>query len=115
MSAQNTNDTQRAGTGFMLNPLEAISELERKGYRQNITLRFDHLEVNSGKEKIYPHEFEVDSITRFENTSDPDDQSILYAISSPAHGVKGVFMESYGLYHEEMSPAMLERVRKHIH
>jgi hypothetical protein len=50
---------------------------------------------------------------RFENTSDPNDQSILYAISSPKHGIKGLFLESYGIYTEEVSRSMIEKFKNH--
>lgn len=97
----------------MLSPLEALRELERQGYDQNFVPCFDHLEAHDGREKLFPDEFEVDGIIRFENTSDPDDQAILYAISSSSHGCKGTFLESYGLYHVEFSGTMLERLGHH--
>ncbi len=103
---------EEAGTGFMQNPTDVLRELQGRGYTENLVPRFDHLEAHNGKEKVPPEEFEVDEIFRFENTSDPDDQSILYAISF--RGEKGTFLESYGLYHEEMSPQMIRRFSKHV-
>lgn len=111
--SQNANDTQKAGTGFMESVSEAVAYFEKQGYDKNISLRFDHLEVNNGQEKIFSDEFEVDEIFRFENTSDPDDQAVVYAISSPLHNLKGVFLESYGIYQEEISKSMIERLKKH--
>jgi hypothetical protein len=110
----NPKDIQKAGTGFMLMPSEAMEELEKKGYTKNLTLKVDHFEVDSGHEKIYPDEFEIDDFVRFENASDPDDQSILYAISSARHNLKGLFLESYGLYTEETSRSMIEKFRNHL-
>lgn len=107
----NSKDIQRAGTGFMQEPSEAIQQLEARGYDKNLVLKDDHFEIDSGKEKIYPAEFDVDEVVRFENASDPDDQSILYAISSPSHGVKGLYLESYGLYNEDISKEMIEKLR----
>lgn len=109
------NDMQEAGTGFMVMPTEAMKALEKKGYVKNLVLKFDHFEVDSGHEKIYPDEFEVDQVVRFENTSDPDDQSILYAISSDPHGLKGLYLESYGLYTEDLSRSMIEKLKAHPH
>lgn len=111
-TSQNTQDTLRAGTGFMLQPLEALKEFERDGYDKNLVARYDHFELDSGAERAGPEDFEVDEIVRFENTSDPDDQSILYAISS-RHGWKGLYLESYGLYHEDFSTEMLEKLSRH--
>jgi hypothetical protein len=112
---QNTNDTLRAGTGFMLQPSEAIAELTREGYDRNIVARYDHFELDSGRETLFPLDFEVDEILRFENTSDPDDQSILYAISSPSHRLKGLYLESYGVYHEDFSKDMIRRLSQKPH
>lgn len=104
-------DIQKAGTGFMLQPIEAMRELESKGYDKNLVLKNDHFEIDSGHEKIYPNEFEVDEMVRFENTSDPNDQSILYAISSENHGIKGLFLESFGVYNEDISRSMIEKLK----
>lgn len=115
MSEQNSNDTQRAGTGFMESVTDALTYFEKLGYDKNIVPRFDHFEIDSGATKIFPDEFEVDELFRFENTSDPDDQAAVYAISSQKHGVKGVFMESYGLGQEVLSKGMIDRLKKHLH
>lgn len=109
-----SKDIQKAGTGFMLQPIEAMQEWEAKGYDKNLVLKFDHFEIDSGHEKIYPEEFEIDEFIRFENTSDPSDQSILYAISSPKHNLKGLYLESYGLYTEEVSRSMIDKFRHHL-
>jgi hypothetical protein len=79
----------------------------KRGYWQNIVPCFDHFSVNSDEIKMYANDFSVDEIVRFENTSDPDDQAILYAISAKALGVKGVYVDSYGLYHDSLSPEIL--------
>jgi hypothetical protein len=113
---QDTKDMQKAGTGFMLMPTEAMRHLEKKGYGKNLVLKFDHFEVDSGHEKIYPQEFEIDEVVRFENASDPDDQSILYAISSAKHGLKGLYLESYGLYQEDIAQEMVRKLKEaHLH
>lgn len=114
-TSQNSQDTLRAGTGFMLQAIEALEDFQMDGYTQNLVARFDHFELNSGAAKAYPNEFEVDELLRFENTSDPSDQSILYAISSPSRGWKGIYLESYGVYHEDLSTGMIEKLGRHRH
>lgn len=115
MDAQMSQDILEAGTGFMIGLAETLKKLEEKGYTENLSARYDHFEAQSGRVQLYPDDFVVDHLIRFENTSDPDDQSVLYAISAPAHGVKGVYVESYGTYHEELSPIMLEAIKDHPH
>lgn len=104
-------DQMKAGTGFMLCLSDQIRELQKKGYTENLTDKFDHFSCQSGKYRMYPSDFYVDEIVRFDNSSDPDDQSILYAISCDRHNLKGLYIESYGTYHEDMSPTMLERIK----
>lgn len=108
MAAQNSQDTLMAGTGFMVSLSAAQAHFERRGYQTNLVARFDHFECNSGEKSIYPGDFEVDSIFRFENSSDPDDQAILYAISFDQARRRGIFIEAYGIYQESLSPAMLQ-------
>lgn len=105
------SDMIRAGTGEMQCVSNAIKDLEAKGYVHNLTLAYDHFKTEDGKIKLYPKDIFFDEVMRFENTSDPDDQSILYAISSLADDIKGIYVESYGLYHEEISPLMIKRMQ----
>lgn len=105
------SDMIRAGTGEMQCVTEAIKELEAIGYVHNLILAYDHFKTEDGKIKLYPKDIFFDEVMRFENTSDPDDQSILYAISSLSDDVKGIYVESYGLYHDEISPLMIKRMQ----
>lgn len=109
----NARDELKAGTGFMLQLREGLERLEKEGYTENLIGAYDHFECHSGEVKLFPVDFKVDCVMRFENTSDPDDQSILYAISSNDGKTKGAYVESYGLYHDELSPEMIERF-KHL-
>ena len=102
-------DQMQAGTGFMMCLSDAIRNLQKKGYTENLVAEYDHFRINT--EMIYPPDFFVDQIVRFENSSDPDDQSILYAVNSERYGLKGLYVDSYGLYHESLSKSMLERIQ----
>ncbi len=104
-----------AGTGFMMPLVDALHKLQSKGYVENLTPKFDHFECRSGEIKVYPDDMLIDHVYRFENTSDPDDQSIAYAVSCPKAGIKGVYVESYGLYHEELSEEMIQKFKDHEH
>lgn len=105
------NDMTKAGTGEMQCVAEAIKQLEAKGYTHNLTLAYDHFKTEDEKIKLYAKDIFFDEVMRFENTSDPDDQSILYAISSLSDNIKGIYVESYGLYHEDISPLIIKRMQ----
>ncbi len=96
-----------AGTGCMIGLSHTIRKLQREGYVENLVPAFDHFSCRSGMIKISPDTLIVEKMVRFENASDPDDQSILYAISSPVMGVKGLYVDSYGVYHDELSQSIL--------
>lgn len=112
MSHNTSKDILQSGTGSMLTLSEAIKEFEKQGYTENIVPKYDHLECKSGEVIAFPKDFEVDCMRRIENSSDPDDQCILYAISMPGKDCKGLYVESYGLYHDELSTAMLDRLKQ---
>lgn len=108
---QSTNrDMLEAGTGHMNTLLDGIQKWQALGYTENIIPAGDHLSCQMGKIELYPEDIKVDHIFRFENTSDPEDQSILYAISSPSKGIKGLYVDSYGVYHDELSPELTEKM-----
>ena len=114
MNNQTASDMQKAGTGFMANPTEVMRRLHNlHGYEANIVPCFDHFEINSGEIQLYPKDFVVDKMVRFENTSDPNDQSILYAISAPKLNIKGIYTEGYGINQDELSPQMNDKLQNH--
>jgi hypothetical protein len=112
---QQDQDILEAGTGFMMSLYQMVTQLEKMGYTENLGAKDDHFEARSGAIKLYPKDFVVDKVLRFENTSDPDDQAIIYAISSPEQGIKGVYVDSYGIYQESISPELLRALRQEIH
>lgn len=115
MFENKTKDVLRAGTGFMMQLSEALQYMKEDGYVENLIPCYDHFEARSGEIRLDPEDIVIDDIFRFENASDPDDQSIAYAISSRKSDVKGVYVESYGLYHDELSQAMIRKLQDHDH
>ncbi len=111
----NTQDILKAGTGFMMSLYQMVTQLEHSGYSENLGARGDHFEARSGEIKLYPKDFVVDKVLRFENTSDPDDQAIIYAISAQDKGVKGIYVDSYGIYQDSISPELLRALRQDLH
>lgn len=104
-------DELKAGTGFMQSLSEAITHFQAKGYKENIICCVDHFRSQCRKVKVFPSEINVMDVQRFENSSDPDDQSILYVISVPSKNIKGLYIESYGLYHEDQSDELRKALR----
>ena len=89
----------------------AITQLREEGYTEDFNLRQNCLECRNGNFKVFADEFEVDKFFRFEGASDPDDSSILYAISSPAYNIKGVLVNAYGIYSEPIVDEMMAKLK----
>ena len=90
---------------------EAINGLKGDGYTENLTLKEDHLTCKSIDQKIAANDFEVDIALRFEGKSNPDDASVLYAISSARFGIKGLLVDAYGVYSSPLKTEIIQKLR----
>jgi hypothetical protein len=92
---------------------EAIEALRKQGYTEDFNLKHNALESHTKGHVVMHDEFKVDKFFRFEANTDPDDQSILYAISSDKYHLKGLLVNSYGIYSEDFSDEMMEKLKAH--
>jgi hypothetical protein len=90
---------------------EAIEDLKAQGYEEDFNLKQNCIECRNGQFKIFHDEFHIDQAIRFDVDTDPADQSVLYAISSSRYNLKGVLVNGYGIYTEEISDEMMEKLR----
>ena len=93
------------------NLIEAINGLRQEGYTEDFNLQQHCLECRNGQYQVFHDEFVVDKYYRFDVSSDAADQSIIYAISSEKHGLKGVLINGYGIYTEPVTNEMLQKLR----
>ena len=89
---------------------EAINDLQANGYTYDFNLKPECLHCASLNIEIHPEDFVVDQFFRFEGMSSTDDNSILYAISSN-DGLKGLLVDAYGMYAENISETMRKKLR----
>lgn len=89
---------------------EALTALKEQGYTRDFNLTTDSLVCRTSGECFPPQTFQVDRFFRFEGLNDPDDSSILYAITAQ-DGTRGVIVDAYGVYADSISDAMLEALR----
>ena len=92
---------------------EGIDALRKQGYTEDFNLKNNSLEYLTGGHEVLHDEFKVDKFFRFEANTDPDDQSILYAISSETYKIKGLLVNSYGIYSEPFSNEMMKKLNVH--
>lgn len=91
---------------------EVINKLKIDGYVVDFNLKNNCLECGGDYSKVFPGEFVVDKVFRFEGVSDPADEAIVYAISSEKHNIKGTLVNGYGVYSDEIADDMLEALEQ---
>jgi hypothetical protein len=89
---------------------EALTDLKRRGYAEDFNLKPYCVECQSQGLYLHPDDFSVDEFYRFEGASNPDDNSILFAISSK-DGLKGTLVDAYGMYSESLTDEMIKKLR----
>ena len=72
---------------------EAIRALQQRGYDQDFNLANDHLHCSSLNLELYPQQFQVVEVHRFEGETDPGDENALYAMEG-GPGVKGLLVSA---------------------
>jgi hypothetical protein len=88
---------------------EAINDLKLRGYTEDFNLKPTCIECSSLNLQLHPDAFAIDEFYRFEGMSNPDDNSIVFAISSNG-GIKGVLVDAYGVYAENLNDDMIKRL-----
>lgn len=91
--------------------IDALQGLKKRGYTHDFNLHPDGSKCVSGDIHLHPEDFEIKEIYRFEGMSNPDDNSVVYAIESK-EGIKGVLVDAYGIYAEAMTPEMAIKLGK---
>ena len=90
--------------------LDAINGLKKEGYTEDFNLKQESIEYKKGNYQIFKNEFVIDKHFRFDDNSDPSNQSIIYAISSEKYKLKGTLVNAYGIYAEEMTNNILDNL-----
>lgn len=81
---------------------EALNDLAKRGYVHNFNIECDSVKCSAIELKLNPDDFEISEFYRFEGDSNPDDEEIVYAITSK-DGIKGTLVNAYGTYSDEIS------------
>ena len=92
---------------------ETVNSLVQAGYTLDFNIHQECLICHHNNTVLSPDEFQIDMVYRFEGATNPDDESIVYAISSAKHGVKGILVNGYGLSADEASSKLVEKLQTH--
>ena len=92
---------------------EAINDLTKRGYNLNFNLKEENIHCAENNIQLHPEEFEIDEWYRFQQMSDVDDETILYAISSKKHNLKGLLVNAFGVYADSTSAQLAAKLSVH--
>ena len=92
---------------------ETINGLKEEGYTLDFNIRGDCLACLQNSTILSANDFEIDKVYRFEGESNPDDESILYVISSSKFDVKGLLVNGYGISSDNVSDALIAKLKTH--
>ncbi len=90
---------------------ETINGLMQLGYTHDFNIQDECLVCHQLKVTLSPQHFQIDKVYRFEGASNPEDQSILYAISSTKFKMKGTLVNGYGLSADETTSKLIEKLQ----
>ena len=88
------------------NLVEATNDLMKRGYTENLSLEGDTVDDKDKNIHMAADDFEIDEFYRFEGASNPDDNSIVYAVSSARYNLKGVLINAFGTYANNSTSAI---------
>jgi hypothetical protein len=85
---------------------ETINGLIKLGYTHDFNIKDDNITLS-------PEHFQIDHVYRFEEDTDPENQSILYAISSAELNMKGTLVNGYGISSDSRISKLIENLNIH--
>lgn len=94
--------------------VSAIEGSKERGYDADFSVRGGYLECGDLNLRLYPNDFVVKEVYRYEGMSNPDDSTVLYLIESD-DGVKGTFVVPYGAYVDGDSAEFIKGLRTQEH
>jgi hypothetical protein len=90
--------------------VETLEKLRKEGYVEDFNAKHDFLECRNGEFQVSHNDFQVDKTFRFEGETNPADEAVLYAISSEKHDLKGVLVNAFGIYSDDLADEILAKL-----
>lgn len=85
---------------------QIITRLRQQGYTDDLNRH------EANPLWLDPAAYQIDTVYRFEGPTNPDDEAILYALSSAKYGVKGVLVNGYGLSADPVTAGIEARLTR---
>jgi hypothetical protein len=91
----------------------AVNGLRQRGYSVDFNIAFDKIICSNNKHQLNPSDFEITEVYRFEGNTDPGDENVVYGVESKDGKLKGIITSAFGMYAEEASTEMLQKLSMH--
>ncbi|MFN7115439.1 MAG: phosphoribosylpyrophosphate synthetase [Saprospiraceae bacterium] len=88
---------------------QALNDLQARGFEYDFNLLENCLECKAKQSMYNPEQFNVLEVYRFEGMTDPDDNSVVYAIET-ADGLRGTLVDAYGVYATSVTPELAAKL-----
>ena len=92
--------------------VDALVDLRNRGYDSDFEPQSNCLYCNSLDLRLNEAEFQIDEICRFQDDSNPDDDAVVYALTSTT-GVKGTIVDGFGPSAGNISFDLAKRLNNH--
>ncbi|WP_217275288.1 phosphoribosylpyrophosphate synthetase [Hymenobacter sp. BRD128] len=93
---------------------QTLTALKKEGYTEDFNLKQNYLEGRNFAIRVFADDFVVDKHFRFEGDSSPDDEAVVYAISSVKYQVKGTLVNGYGLYSDSVANELVKALHAKV-
>jgi len=97
--------------GEMTSLSEVINALAKQGYTLDFNLKSNQIAGADNPVQAFPEQFLIDKHYRFEGESNPDDEAIVYAISSVDGKTKGILVNGYGTTSESCGDDIIKKLK----
>ncbi len=77
--------------------VDALDDLRKRGYEADFELQLNCLYCSDLDVRLYEEEFHIDEVYRFKGDSNPGNNAVVYALTSPT-GVKGTIVNGPGAF-----------------
>jgi hypothetical protein len=94
--------------------VDATNDLMKRGYTANLSMEGDTIDDKAQDIHMTADDFSIDEFYRFEGASNPDDTSIIYAVTSPKYNLKGIIVNAYGAYANDSSSAIEAKLHHYM-
>ncbi len=91
---------------------DALADLRKRGYEADFETESPCLYCSDLDLRLIEEEFQIDEVYRFEEESNPDDNAVVYAISSST-GLKGTIVDGFGASFGNISFEMAKKLQYH--